>query len=997
MSPTCHATSVLVATRCLLRAACLCIGLFASMGLALEPIAVDNGYIRKNFTVEDGLLSNQVNAILQTRDGFLWIGTELGLLRFDGQHFAPVTFLPKAVPVFVGSLAEAPDGALWVGTRAGVARIPRDGMSEPGHTVATVYHPGSGDGDSIQCLLFSRSGVLFVGTMTGMYRFEDGKFSVIIPDLWTSRIEEASNGNLLVITSKGFMEWDGSRVLARTEVSARLGVGQNEIFHVSEDQAGTTWYCSVKGVARQRGRSIEALQPADAVFRVKEDAEGTVWFSQSGALYRATKSGRELVASNLSASYLAFDKDGDVWAGTKGAGLFRLKRQAVKMFTAADGLPLGSPTSVLATRDGKLWVGSECGGLSWFDGRRFHTYSERDGLTNSCVFSLAEDRNGDILIGTFGGGIFRLREGRFTVLVKEDKLKDNVAVAILPASDGSLWVVYSDGPHRILDGYERTFTTADGLSSNSVLSAYADRRGTIWVETTAGIDRLENERFVPVSTTDNASVGPGQLGFGEDQRGELFAFGPLSGIMHVRETRVSRLDVAPKITGMLRSREALWFCGDGIYRTAPDSLEKWEQRPADPPDYTRFDRADGMNTAQCNGGFRNMAATSDGKVWVATEQGLAMLPSSMPPQSSAKLAIYMRRVVIGKTPQPAGRELVVAPGARHIELHFGAIELASPERVRFQYRLDGVDRDWLDADAGQKAIYTLLPIGSHAFHVRACNADGVWDRSGIVYTITQQPYFYQTAWFAVACGAAIVAVLFAGHRFRMRYVTAIIQERLEERASERVRIARDLHDTLLQGTQGLMLRFHVAAEQIPEGHSARSMIGDALNVADRVIDEARMRVRGLRSESLDDSDLTTALAQVGSELNVDNQVRFSVSSEGSASGLHPIIRDELYFIGREAISNAFRHAGASEIEVELIFQKKAVCLRCRDNGRGMDPGVIRQGKAGHWGVRGMQERAEKLGAKLECWGSPGQGTELSVTVLVAPWKRRVLPSTVASR
>jgi ligand-binding sensor domain-containing protein len=193
----------------------------------------------------------------------------------------------------------------------------------------------------------------------------------------------------------------------------------------------------------------------------------------------------------LEATYLSFDHNGDVWAGTKGTGLFRFKRQAVKMFTAADGLPLGVPRAVLAASDGKLWVGSDCGGLSWFDGRRFHFYSERDGLTNSCVFSLAEDRNRDILIGTFGGGIFRFREGWFTAFLKKDKLSDKVAVAILPASDGSPWIPYSDGLRRILDGQVREFTTADGISSNNVLSAYEDRRGVIWVETTGGIDRLE--------------------------------------------------------------------------------------------------------------------------------------------------------------------------------------------------------------------------------------------------------------------------------------------------------------------------------------------------------------------------------------------------------------------------------------------------------------------------------------------------------------------------
>ncbi len=361
------------------------------------------GYVRRNFTVEDGLLSNRVNAVLQTRDGFLWAGTELGLLRFDGRHFMAIDFLPQPSPVSVSALGEGRDGALWVGTRGGLAKIPSGGTNTP-----SLYHPGAGDSDSIQCLHVSRSGTLFVGTMTGLYRFEQGGFTTIIPELWTSRIEEDHNGHLLAITSKGFVEWDGTRIIQHPDLPGRLGVAQNEIFHVYEDHARTIWYCTTLGLARQVGGAIERLQPygRDVVFRVDEDPEGTVWFTQAGGLCRATGAGRELIAADLQATYLAFDHDGDLWAGTKGTGLFRLKRQAVRMFTAADGLPQGLPRAVVAASDGKLWAGSDCGGLSWFDGSRFRTYSEKDGLTNSCVFSLAEDRNHDILIGTFGGGVF---------------------------------------------------------------------------------------------------------------------------------------------------------------------------------------------------------------------------------------------------------------------------------------------------------------------------------------------------------------------------------------------------------------------------------------------------------------------------------------------------------------------------------------------------------------------------------------------------------------
>jgi signal transduction histidine kinase/ligand-binding sensor domain-containing protein len=949
--------------------------------LALDSSETKDGYVRKNFTVEDGLSSNTIDAIVQTRDGFLWVGTKEGLLRFDGRHFAAIGFLLQASPVSVSALAAAPDGALWVGTRSGVARIAPGEPTDSGHMAASVYHPGVGDGDSIQCLHITRKGKLFVGTMNGLYRLDHGAFSVMIPDLWTSRIEEAANGNLLVITSKGFVEWDGKKIIQHPDLPARLGVRQNEIFHVFEDHAGTLWYCSTAGLARQVGASIERIDPygPDVVFRVNEDYQGNVWYTQSDNLYRVGPRGRELIATNLRATYLAFDHDGDLWAGTKGTGLFKLKRQAMKMFTGADGLPLGVPTAVLATSNGKLWVGSNCGGLSWFDGARFRTYSERDGLTNSCIFSLAEDRNHDILIGTFGGGVFRYREGRFSQIVKEDKLKNNVAVAILPASDGSLWIPYSDGLSRIQDGQIRKFTTDDGLSSNSLLSAYIDRRGTFWVETTGGIDRFETDRFVAVSKTNNAAIGPGGFGFGEDQFGALFAFGPFIGTFNVQEDRVVKLEGVPKITGMLKSANNLWFCGDGIYRTSRDSLERWLRVRDTPPDYTRFDRADGMNSAECSGGFRNMAMTNDGKLWVATEQGVAALEPSRLRHTEYKAAAYIEKIIIGTISQSPGRELILQPGTHHVEIHFEAIELASPEAIRLQYRLDDVDREWLNAGTSATATYSGFPVGTHAFHLRACNSDGVWDPVGITYNVTQKPYFYETNAFRLV-SLTIFGLLLAGaYQFRLRRITAQMDARLDERVAERTRLARDLHDTMLQTIQASQMVAADAVEHAGDPVRTRETLERLSSWLAQANTEARVSLLALRVSPAKANDLAEALEQVGKESATRHSIHFSLRVDGEVKYLHPIVRDEVYRIGSEAIRNACHHSGGTNVEAALTYAHNLE-LRVRDDGRGIDPDIVTNGRRAHFGLTGMQERAARINAKLTVSGSADAGTEVELLV-----------------
>jgi signal transduction histidine kinase/ligand-binding sensor domain-containing protein len=948
---------------------------------AFDSLETTDGYARKSFTVEDGLSSNNVNAIVQTGDGFLWVGTKEGLLRFDGRHFMPISFLQQASPLSVSALAVAPDGALWVGTGNGVARIAGGQTGDSGHVVSTLYHPGTGEGDSIQSLHITRKGQLFVGTMTGFYRFERDTFSVVIPNLWTSRIEEAANGNLLVITSKGFVEWDGQRIIQHPDLATRLGVRQNEIFQVSEDHAGTRWYCSTAGLARQLGTSIERIEPygKDVVFRVNEDSEGTIWFAQSGNLYRVGVSGRELIASNLPATYLAFDRDGDLWAGTKGTGLFRVKRQAVKMFTGADGLPLGVPTAVLATSDGKLWVGSNCGGLSWFDGSRFRTYSEDDGLTNSCIFSLAEDRNRDILIGTFGGGLFRYRQGRFSQIIKEDKLKNNVAVAILPASDGSVWIAYSDGLSRLQDGQVRRFTTTDGLSSNTLLSAYLDRRGALWVETAAGIDRLDRDRFVAVSKTNNAAVGVGGFGFAEDRFGALFAFGPFSGAVHVQENRIVKLLGVPKITGMVKSSENQWFCGDGIYRASPDSLEKWEHARDMPPDYTRFDRADGMNSAECSGGFRNMAITNDGRLWAPTEQGVAMLEISRLRHTNRKAAIYMERIVIGRTPQSPGHELILPAGSHHVELHFDSIELASPEAIRMQYRLDDVDREWLYADTSGDAIYSGIPTGTHAFHLRASNSDGVWDSEGIIYNVTQKPFYYETTLFRVSSVVLFGLFLAGAYRLRLNRITAQMSARLDDRVAERTRFARDLHDTMLQTIQGSEMIVSVAMNQSgnpPQTNAALIRISAGLA---RAREEARACLQSLRASTTQVNDLAEALLHAGEECAVEYLIKLNLRVEGAPKDMHPIVRDEILRIGAEAIRNACTHSAGTKVEIELAYAH-ALELRVRDDGRGIGADTVAEGKPGHFGLAGMQERAATIGGKLTVRSSTITGTEVELTV-----------------
>ncbi|HYZ87003.1 MAG TPA: two-component regulator propeller domain-containing protein [Bryobacteraceae bacterium] len=965
----------------------------APRGLALDPTQQASTYLRRNFTVEDGLPANEVNSIVQTRNGFLWVATDGGLARFDGEHFTPIRFragVSKEVPA--RALLAAPDGTLWVGTDNGVARIPSAALDHFDRTLVDIYHPGPGRSDQVLHLHLSRAGVLWVATFAGLYRFDSGKFVSVIPGEMISRIEEASNGNLLIITGHGFVEWDGSRIITHPQLAPELGVATDQIFHVFEDRSGTTWYCTSAGVARRRNGSIEKLAPwalpGSGAWRVYVDPQGNVWVHGDRGLSRATASGLQLQRLDLRPTFTYSDADGHLWIAAGNEGLVRLKEPTIRMYGTADGLPNEVVMAVLSDHNGTLWAGSNCGGLSRFDGSRFQTYNEKDGLSNSCVWALAEDDNHDLWIGTWGGGLYRFRDGRFTQYSTQEGLPNSIVLSIAAARDGSLWIATGSGLSRMQNGNFRNYTTADGLSSDRVITAYQDRNGVIWAGTSAGVDRLEGARFVPLREAEAGEIPYAPIR--EDSQGNLYALSAVNGISRVEGSRLVNVYQGIQPSGMAESiGHNLWFSAkQGIFRVAAGALRRAEQDRHSPLDYRRFGRHDGLISRESSGGQPNITTTPDGKLWVATIKGLAMLDLGRLPHADRKPGIFMEDVYIGRAKLTPQRELVLRPGSSHIKLHFTAVDLASPENIRLQYRLDGVDPGWLDADSNRQAIYTEIPVGVHSFHIRACNREGIWDREGVVYTITQQPYFYQTTLFRLTSVSVGLLLLVGLYRFRLRQAAARLSARLEERAAERERIARELHDTLLQSFHGLLLRFQAAHNLLPgRAADARQVLATALDDAAQAITEARDAVQDLRASTGVTNELAKSVKAFGDDLVAQQRAAnghataFSVEVEGTPQDLHPILRDEIYRIAGEALRNAFHHARAQRIEAEIRYDARQFRVRVRDDGTGIDAGVLRQGgRPGHWGLKGMRERAKRIGGQLELWSEHGAGTEVELTV-----------------
>jgi ligand-binding sensor domain-containing protein/signal transduction histidine kinase len=941
--------------------------------LALDPNQPASSFLRTHFTTDDGLPGAVVDQIAQTQDGFLWLITNgANLVRFDGKTFYGFQKTRR------GTLAVAPDGALWIGSPEELIRIPSANLNQFELTGLISYHPGPGKASEITCLRFSKSGVLWVGTADGLFRYEGDQFVAVGPRVATRQIEEAPDGHLLAITAEGFTEFAGSEVVTHPQLTNQLGVKVGEIFHVLKDIHGNTWYCTAMGVARETNGQIEKLgtyaRNGHGAFRAYEDAKGTVWIGKEEGLFRATVNGLELVAGGLKVRSLYSDRDDNLWVGTNGDGLYRYKDRAVRIFTKEDGLPNDAVQTVLAAHDGTVWIGANCGGISRFDGTHFQTLNEKDGLANSCVWALAEDANHDLWIGTWGGGAFRYHNGAFTQYAKSQGMADDRVTSIVAARDGSVWFGTRDGLTRLKNGQLRTFTTVDGLSNNSIYGVFEDRAGVIWIGTRQGLDRLAGDRFENFAAAPKSLVIP----LGEDRDGALFVIEAGGVTLRLDNAHIDPIEELVAYDIVETAQGDLWFGGLSICRVPAGSLAH-SRKHDEPLDYEAFSTADGLATARSTSPGRSMALTTNGELWIATGKGLARLDLHRLPITNAKPSIYLTDVTIGRSTQPASHEVVLPPGTNHLEIDFAAVEISSPEKIRLQYRLDGVDSEWLDAGPNPRAVYNTLPVGTHALHIRACNRNGIWNRQGVVFSITQQPYFYQTRWFVLAMFALGILLVGFIYRLRVGQISRRMSARFDERLAERTRVAREIHDTFLQTVQGSkMVAEHALKDPADHARMVRAM-GQLSTWLEQATEEGRAALNSLRASTTEKNDLAEAFRRAIDECGRATRAKISFSVDGDSREMHPVVRDEIYRIGYEAIRNACAHSGGDRLEVTLKYGHD-LTLSISDNGAGIDPEVVEKGKEGHFGLRGMRERAERVGSKFTLVSSPGSGTAITLVV-----------------
>ena len=681
------------------------------------------------------------------------------------------------------------------------------------------------------------------------------------------------------------------------------------------------------------------------------------------------------------------DREGIVWAGsTTGIDSFRDPR--VTTFSALQGLGKDLAAGILANRDGTIWVANN-GSLDRIKNGAVSSIRKSDGLPGNQVAAMLEDHAGNMWVGV-DDGLYLFKDGRFRPLPEPNHQPLGMVVGMTEDIDGNIWAECRGNPRKIVR--IRDFQVREVFPASQVPPGHnlaPDPHGGIWMETLKGDIALFRNGILETKASLNKGGSPLNRQIVAEADGSILV-GSENGLVGWRGGKVQRMTTknglpCDFIITLIEDKEKRWwlYTRCGVVEFPDSELQRWWANPDAIIQNRVYDAFDG---AQPNiGSFNASASTSDGRVWFSSGVVVQMVDPSRLSQKALPAETYIESLVADRKEFEATPNLKVPPNPRDLQIDYTSPTFSIPQRVNFRYRLDDYDRDWHEAGTRRQAFYTDLPPGKYSFRVIASNSDGVWNDSAAKMDFSVAPAYYQTNWFRALCVCIFLALLWAAYQWRVRQLQRQFNMTLDARVGERTRIARDLHDTLLQSAHGVLLRFQTVSQLLPDRPmEAKEKLDSAIEQTASFVTEARDEVQGLRDSTLQGNDLALAISTLGQELGTDSAHQrpvFRVAVEGEARNLHPILRDEIYKIAAEALRNAFRHSQARQIEVEIRYDNEQFRLRVRDDGKGVDPAILSsQVSEGHFGLPGMRERATLIGGKLVVWSEVDAGTEVELRV-----------------
>lgn len=942
-----------------------------------------------------------VVSMAQGNDGFLWLATGDGLFRFDGLRFEPITAeaegrthdLPSAVlvtrsgevwtnfetsrrfavyrrgalrlldapaaPSRIVQMSEGADGSIWALTASYNAQVLRwrNGRWR-------TY--GEADGlprRNSTNMLVAADGALWIGCTTAVARLPRGgdRFEIVHRTQGDARVAQDRAGRVWVFDGTGAYpvtgpEGRGTAPPLRTP--HRIGnieVRGTPLF----DRDGNVWvatrYDGVKRLAMPGAapdaRPVDAESftsrdglSSDVTNQVIEDREGNVWVGTEGGVDRFRPA--SVIAEPLLSSPAAFgDKllaasDGSVYIG-QARTLYRARPGGAPEMLLGD---LVEPESLCEAPDGAIWIGLRTQILVWAQGRVRQTIErpDRQALHN-IIYDCAFDASGDYWISAAGSGVHRYHDGRWTTELAPGEQADFYPTTMVRTPAGGVVVQVGDRLVWIEGGSRRTTRLDLGASDIKVLTLY-----------TAGRDVYAAGSF-------------GLARHGAGKVATAWAQAPS------QRTRINGIVRTPGGDTWLAYPRSL-------VRLTSTELDSAFARQSLPEPALSLGPGDGLSSRAHSHSQRALVQGGDGRLWIATETGTSWMDPARIVANPEPPGVAIRSIDVDGRTYRDPDHLKLRTGASKIQIDFAVLSFADPPRVRVRYRLEGFDREWVDPGMRRQAFYTHLPPGTYRFRVMAANNDGVWNRTGATVDFEIPPTFVQSVWFIVLCVVVVLGVLLALYRLRIAQVAARIRSRLEERTEERERIARELHDTLLQGVQGLILHFQAVADRLPADDRSKTRLDAALAAADDVVVDARNRVRDLR-DSDNTGDLCEVIEQLVRDTPFDPPISVRIVVEGRPLPVHPLVMAEISKIVREALLNIAHHANASSAEIAIDHDTRHLTIRVRDDGEGIPAHVVVNGrKEGHYGMVGMRERAEKIGGRLTVASIHHGGSEVTLTL-----------------
>jgi len=1014
--------------------------LSSSLALCLDPHKDLRQYGRRSWQTDSGLPQNTVHAVIQTKDGYIWLATEGGLVRFDGVQFAVYNEqAPAHLPnLNVNCLYEDSGGNLWIGTEDGLVRRRGDEF--------TTYGDGNGlPSNTIWSVFEDPAKIVWIVTPDGLARYRDGNFEsfpIASGIANATGLVEAADGSFWIATASGIVHLKDGRIEGHP---ALPGVA---VQAVAAPHDGLIWAGTRTGLYRfapgkQSGAIPLAGLPSNEITALTAGHDGRLWIG--------TARGLAVYGNGATIEYTARDglpgdqiesiwedREGAMWIATN-RGPVRIFNGRVQAFAAGDGLSGNAVLSLLEDREGSLWLGTESGGLEMLHDQIFTAYRTADGLSDDLTRSVFQDPSGVVWVGTNDGGLNRFDHGKFTSLTTANGLSSNIVLALGGDAAGNLWVGTPDGLNEIQDGKRvKVFTSADGLADDFVRSIYAAADGSMWIGTRRGLSHLENGRFTNHSSMDglgsdlvgavvedrsdasHSALWIGTLGgltrfdhgkfatltirdglssnvitaLYPDPEGALWIGTNQGGLNRLRDGKITayppeQSQLPESIYGILEdTRGNLWLSSKaGIYSVSKRKLNDSADHRSTGIAPTIYGTADGMKVNECSSGGHPAAwKLTDGTMWFATLRGIAAVDPEHLSKNTLPPPVAIEQVLVDDQPiddhrAGATATLDVAPGKSRFEFHYAGLSFVAPQKVRFRYKLDGFDHDWVDAGPRRTAYYTNLSPGRYHFRVLACNNDGVWNETGAFLDFRLKPHYYQTYWFYLVLAVGLALLAYCVYRWRLRQV----ELRYDAVLSERGRIAREIHDTLAQGLVGISVQLELVNRLLASSvESARAQLDQARNLVRDSISEARSSIWDLRSHAAETEDFATRLAQMADAATERSVPKIKVKSKvsGAYRPLPPKTEAELLRIAQEAVNNAVRHAKPAHIAIELRFGARDLQMTIHDDGCGFDgqPHPQSSGPEGHFGLTGMRERTAEIGGALAIDSTPGNGTSVSVRV-----------------